>query len=282
MPYQATVLKIMIASPSDVSIERGIIRETLYEWNAVNSDMRKIVLLPVAWETHSSPEMGEPPQKIINKRLLKDCDLLVGVFWTRVGTATGDYASGTVEEIEEHVKSGKPTMIYFSSVPVHPDSIDQEQYSKLLAFKDSCKSRGLYEIYFDLSDFRSKFNRQLQILLNANHFIKLSGEVSIPELSTKIIVPNMPNLSHEAQILLKEASQDKSGIIMRLEYIGGFTVQSNDKDFVGGDNNPRTHAIWEGAIEELEKFGLIKDKGYKREVFAITKTGFDLAELITL
>jgi hypothetical protein len=66
MPYQATVLKIMIASPSDVSIERGIIREALYEWNAVNSDMRKIVLLPVAWETHSSPEMGEPPQKIIN------------------------------------------------------------------------------------------------------------------------------------------------------------------------------------------------------------------------
>jgi hypothetical protein len=187
-----------------------------------------------------------------------------------------------VEEIEEHVKSGKSTMIYFSSAPVHPDSIDQEQYSKLLDFKESCKSRGLYETYSDLSDFRSKFNRQLQILLNSNSFIKLSGEVSIPELSNKIIVPNMPNLSHEAQILLKEASQDKSGIIMRLEYFGGFTVQSNDKDLVGGDNNPRTQAIWEGAIEELEKLGLIKDKGYKREVFAITKKGFDLAELITL
>jgi len=95
MSYKATVFKVMIASPSDVASERNLIREILHEWNVINSDMRKIVLLPIAWETHSSPEMGDRPQAIINKQL-KDCDLLVGVFWARIGTATGEYPSGTV------------------------------------------------------------------------------------------------------------------------------------------------------------------------------------------
>jgi hypothetical protein len=103
MPYNANVFKVMIASQGDVAGERTVIREVLAEWNVIHSDTRKVVLLPIGWETHTSPEMGERPQAIINKQILKDCDLLVGVFWTRIGTATGDYASGTVEEIEKHI-----------------------------------------------------------------------------------------------------------------------------------------------------------------------------------
>ncbi len=76
----------MIASPSDVSAERGLIREVLAEWNAVHSEMRGLVLLPIGWETHSTPEMGDRPQSIINKQILKDCDLLVGVFCGEQGS----------------------------------------------------------------------------------------------------------------------------------------------------------------------------------------------------
>ncbi len=284
MSFNATVFKIMIASPEDILSERVLIREVLYEWNAVNSDLRKIVLFPVAWETHSSPEMGDRPQAIINKRLLKDCDLLVGVFWTRIGTATGEYASGTVEEIEEHIRAGKPVMLYFSTAPVLPDSIDQDQYSELKKFKDSCKSRGLYETYSDINEFRIKFYRQLQLKLNSNpEFIKVSGP---PFVSESIIdggtIPNIPKLSREAQVLLKEASKDQGGDIMRLQFLGGhFLVQSNGKNFIS-ENTPREHAIWEGAIEELEKKGLIKDRGQKRELFGITREGFEIAELIKL
>ena len=135
MSYKSTVFKVMIASPSDVCAERTIIREVLAEWNAVHSEMRQVVLLPVGWETHSSPEMGDRPQAIINKQILKNCDLLVGVFWTRIGTATEDYPSGTVEEIEEHIKAGKPVMLYFSSAPVLPDSVEADQYAELKRFK---------------------------------------------------------------------------------------------------------------------------------------------------
>ena len=61
--------------------------------------------------------------------------------------------SGTVEEIEEHIATGKPAMIYFSSAPVHPDSINPEQYAAVQTFKQSLRQRGLYDEYESLSDF---------------------------------------------------------------------------------------------------------------------------------
>jgi len=137
MSYDAKAFNVMIASPSDVPSERNIVREVVYEWNAVHSQLRRIVLLPVGWETHSSPEMGSRAQAILNEQILNKCDLLVGIFWTRIGTETGEYISGTVEEIEKHVASGKPAMLYFYGQPVEEGSVDKEQYSKLKEFRES-------------------------------------------------------------------------------------------------------------------------------------------------
>jgi hypothetical protein len=281
MPYNAAVIKVMIASPSDVYSERNVIREVLYEWNAINSDTRRVVLLPVAWETHSVPEMGDRPQAIINRKLLSDCDLLVGVFWTRIGTPTGEYESGTAEEIHEHIKAGKPAMLYFSSMPVLPDSVDSAQFSKLKDFKDWCQTNGLYETYSNINEFRTKFNRQLQLKLNKEYFIKISQSSSKDGIILESSLPNIPDMTREAQILLKEASLAQDGIIFQLHFLGGFEVQSNGKSF-GDSTNSRDQAIWEGAIDELEKLGLIKDKGYKRELFGITRKGYEIAEILSL
>ena len=132
----------MIASPGDVAEERDVIRTVIHDWNDVNASISRLMLAAVGWETHSSPELGARPQELINSRLLKDCDLLVGVFWTRLGTPTGKSPSGTVEEIEEHVAAGKPAMIYFSSRPVAPESIDADQYAQVKAIKEKWKSQG--------------------------------------------------------------------------------------------------------------------------------------------
>mgnify|MGYP000857572955 FL=1 len=159
MSFYVKVFKVMIASPTDVHKERDIIREVLAKWNAVNSEPRGIVLLPVGWETHSTPEMGDHPHKILNKQILKDCDLLVGVFWTRIGTSTGDYPSGTVEEIEEHYKTGKPVMIYFSSAQVKPDEIDSKQYDELKMFKKTIEKRGFFKEYKNVDNFKEIFDK---------------------------------------------------------------------------------------------------------------------------
>ncbi|MDH0825785.1 DUF4062 domain-containing protein [Acinetobacter johnsonii] len=96
MAYQATILNVMIASPNDVSEERQLVRDAIYEWNAIHSKQFGVMLNPVGWETHVAPEMGGRPQEIINKRILEDSDILLGIFWTRLGTETGEYVSGTV------------------------------------------------------------------------------------------------------------------------------------------------------------------------------------------
>src|SRR5260370_34110072 len=144
MSYRAKVIQIMIASPSDVGAERQVIRNVIQEWNYAHSEDKSVVLMPVGWESHSAPAMGERPQAIINKQVLANCDLLIAVFWTRLGTPTGKAGSGTVEEIEEHLKARKPAMIYFSMAPALPENVDQKQYLALQKFKRQLHARGLY------------------------------------------------------------------------------------------------------------------------------------------
>jgi hypothetical protein len=279
MSYNAKVFNIMIASPGDVKSERAIVRDVVYEWNAVHSNTRNIVLLPVGWETHSYPEVGAAPQEIINGQILDKCDLLVGVFWTRIGTPTTEFASGTVEEIEEHVSNAKPAMLYFSSQPVSLDSIDEEQYSELKKFRDLCKSRSLYENFDSSAGFKEKFYRQLQIMLNENSYFHVGDSKPVTEiLETRV---KIPSISSEAKILLKEASIDRSGTISLLRHLGGVALYCNNKNFIES-NSRREVAKWEATINELVHEKLVEARGQKQESFVITNLGYQIAEMIQI
>jgi hypothetical protein len=137
MSFNSRTFKILIASPSDLSDERKIAREAIHEWNDLYSEAEGVNLLPVLWETHVMPEAGDRPQGIINRQFADNCDLLIGLFWTRLGTSTGMAASGTVEEIERSIASGKPAMLYFSDRPVSPSKLDTEQMNRLKDFKST-------------------------------------------------------------------------------------------------------------------------------------------------
>lgn len=83
---QASILRVLIASPSDVDEEREAIRRVMEQWNAQYSSTLGAVLLPVDWRTHATLEMGERPQGILNRQLVETSDIVVAVFWTRLGT----------------------------------------------------------------------------------------------------------------------------------------------------------------------------------------------------
>ncbi len=189
MGFQANVLKVMIASPGDVAIERGIITEALYRWNDANAVTRQLILQPVKWETHSSPQMGTHPQSILNEHLLLDADIVVGIFGSRIGTATADFVSGSVEEIKRHVAAGKLAMLYFSHVPpVDPNSIDPKQWAALQAFKEECRAGGLFAEYSSHEQLRREFAQHLTIELNRPKYRWLTkpeaaAESKEPELS---------------------------------------------------------------------------------------------------
>ncbi|MFH4621426.1 DUF4062 domain-containing protein [Vibrio furnissii] len=205
--------------------------------------------------------------------------MLVGVFWTRIGTPTTKYASGTVEEIEEHIKTDKPAMLYFSSQPVVVDTVEQEQYTQLKAFKESCHSRSLYESYDSHSSFKDKFYRQLQLKLNQHPLFQTTS------ISTPVdVVPSktpLPPLSDESRILLKEVSQDRNGTVMHLRHLGGTNIQTNSKNFIES-NERREVARWEAAIDELVSKDLLVERGNKGEILEITNLGYQVADMIEL
>ena len=184
MAYDGRVYRILIASPLDVEEEREIAVRVIQEWNDLNSYSRKVILLPLRWETHTAPEYGTRPQEVINRAIVDHCDLLVGIFWTRIGTPTGDAESGTLEEIDRAGKAGKPIMLYFSKVGIDPDRIDLDQVRRLKDFKESTYPNSLTESYKSMIDFRDKFSKQLELKIRE---LQKADDTDLPPLSLSFL-----------------------------------------------------------------------------------------------
>jgi hypothetical protein len=144
MTYQATVVRVLIASPGDTVNERRVVREVIEDWNSLNGELG-VLLQPMMWERDATPELGDRPQGIINHQLVDKADMAVGIFWTRLGTPTDEADSGTVEEIERLAAAGKPVLLYFSRKPVVLDSVDPEQYELLRQAKERFMAEGLVD-----------------------------------------------------------------------------------------------------------------------------------------
>lgn len=180
MPQNAVVYRVLIASPSDCIEERRIIPEVIHYWNAIHSLETGAILQPVMWETHARPELGERPQAIINRQLVDKCDILIGAFWTKLGTPTGMAPSGTAEEIERSRAAKKQVLLYFSSKPVTPDSYDPDQYKALKEYRTALQQQGLYSEYESSSEFRQLLYRHLAGAVSELHRIQIHGDSPRP------------------------------------------------------------------------------------------------------
>lgn len=169
MSYNAKVYKVFIASPDDVQQEREIVWSTIMRWNAINAESKKIILLPVGWKTHASPEMGISAQEYINEEILDKCDILIGIFWTKLGSPTQIAPSGTVEEIYRHLSERKLAMLYFSTKEI-PNNADLEQLIKVRKFKDEVKNKSLYGEFIDKRDLEYKLYTHLEIKISEGKF----------------------------------------------------------------------------------------------------------------
>jgi hypothetical protein len=281
--YKATVIEVFIASPSDIIQERNCFKEIIEEWNIIHSRSRNAILKFIGWENDVYSLLnGQEPQAVINNQILKDSDLLVGIFWTRIGTPTKDYDSGTIEEIQKHMKQGKPVMLFFLYFSVVPSSINNEQYEKLLQFKEWCKRNGVINSFNSTDDFIKQFRNQLGIIMNNDKYIlELIGKENFSELSSVSYRENTIPLSDNALQLLKEISLDRGGQLTAIMTLGGYYVQTNGKSFGTGRYDAREVAQINGAIEELEKYDLIRATNPKRELFNITANGYNIIDNIS-
>ncbi|WP_336627507.1 MULTISPECIES: DUF4062 domain-containing protein [unclassified Microbacterium] len=142
MPYVATVLRVMIASPSDVPEARDAVEKAVHGWNDANARTKGVILQPWRWETSAVPVMGAHPQKLINAQGVDDSDIVFALFGGRLGSPTPDAISGTVEEVDRAVELGRPVHMYFSTAPL-PHDVDTSQLDAVRAFKKGMQDRGL-------------------------------------------------------------------------------------------------------------------------------------------
>ena len=109
--------------------------------------------------------------------------MALGVFWTRFGTPTENYGSGTEEEIERMLAMGKQVFLYFLDKPVCPSQINQEQYKKIQTFMNKHKNEGIFFSVPDEKTLANKFRENLELyfdsIIRGAEFKKNSGKKEI-------------------------------------------------------------------------------------------------------
>lgn len=88
-------------------------------------------------------------------------------------------------------------------------------------------------------------------------------------------------LTKDAEALLIEGVNDPSGRITVIKVMAGTFISANKTSFAHPDGGPRVEAKWIGALEELEYHGFVKAASYKRQVFTVTREGYDYVDSIT-
>jgi hypothetical protein len=165
MPRSSIVYEVLIASPSDVHAEREVLAEVIEDWNSTHSRDRGASLKALRWELDSVPGSGARPQENLNRQLVENADILIGVFWTRLGTPTGQAVSGTAEEIDHFRSAGKPVLLYFSEADIPHDS-DLEQFRRLKEYRKTLEVDTLYQTFNDVEKLRRRVTRDLARTVN--------------------------------------------------------------------------------------------------------------------
>lgn len=189
---QVEQLKIFLASPSDVSVERRYVEDVVAEINRTVGKAMGIVLVVVS-SRNAIPGHGKDGQTVINKQIarMKDYVLFVGIMWNRIGTPTARAKSGTVEEYNRAVRAfnfhGNPEIwFYFRDTSAHPVSQDLlNQRKAVSAFRKRVQRKSFSPSYKNSADFRNKFREHLTIWLHKRKKTRSNSTEKKPENKTQ-------------------------------------------------------------------------------------------------
>jgi hypothetical protein len=161
-----------VASPSDTQEERERLEAVVDELNRGVAAERDLILELLRWETHVRPGIGEDSQAVINAQIPPP-DIVVAIFWKRLGTATPRGGSGTAEEILAVLDAwatgeNVELLTYFNQQRYLPTADDLDQLGRLLAFREDLQNRGvLVSTYAGPSDFEAKVREHLSAAVRA-------------------------------------------------------------------------------------------------------------------
>jgi len=135
--------RLLVSAPGDVPVDDvDCVFGAVNRWNVIYGEQLGAVVVPTHWKLHSTAEHGDRPQSALNTQLVETADILVALFWHRLGSATGEAESGTVEEIETAHANGSYVGI-LRCTRAYPQTVDPEQLQRLQAFYGDLESRSL-------------------------------------------------------------------------------------------------------------------------------------------
>lgn len=173
---QRIVVRVFLASPSDVSEERLIVEKTVAELNSSIAPKVGMLIELIRWED-MTPEAGRPQQIILDQADIESCDVFIGVLWNRFGSPTGKADSGTLEEFNlaysTWANHGAPRiMFYFCQRPSNfQKSEELDQKAKVISFRGSLSKIAMFAEYDSSGDFESRVRQDL-----TKHLLDLSME----------------------------------------------------------------------------------------------------------
>lgn len=171
--------RVVVVSPSDVHQYRDALEQVIGELNRTDFLRQGIVATTWRWELDAVPALSlSGPQDIIDRQMqIEDCDLVVAIMWTRIGTVGPDGLTGTEHEVDRALaawgETGRPNVaMYFCTAEFYPPGSEAAaQFTKVLAFKERVSAAHLTVEVKNVNDFerkvRSHLSRQAVEVLDA-------------------------------------------------------------------------------------------------------------------
>lgn len=142
MPKTLTRYTVLLSAPGDAAHECEIADEELQKITRTHSGETGIEFYPTDWRRDSRADSGDEPQKLLNKQIVEDADIILAIFKERFGTPTSQYGSGTEEEIMLGLEMGKTVLVYFWEPENGFVPRDSAQFAKIAELSEYCGILG--------------------------------------------------------------------------------------------------------------------------------------------
>lgn len=162
----------MLSCPSDIPTQMiSAVRDAINDFNDLYGDSLSVFLSFKNWSLDAYPQSGGTPQDLINSQLLEPSNLLLAIFWTRLGTETRDYDSGTVEEIERSLDNNRQVFLYICKADVPRDMLGASDTKAVDDYvHTNYGKRAIFGEFKDADELRKKVREHL-----LKHFLHLES-----------------------------------------------------------------------------------------------------------
>ena len=249
MPTPRTI-RVFIASPGDLAVERRAFKDVLEELNAGFADGAGVEFEPLAWE-ETLAVMTRRSQGLINQEIDR-CDVFVLAMHRRWGQEAPDakpYSSYTEEEFHRALdlwhRTGSPTIfVFFKDIDSGQMADPGKQLQQVLDFRRQLEAQRqlIYRSFADVEGFKEVLQRHLKA------YVK--GELPKADAALeKVILPQ-----HAIEEVQKERAEKEQALAKaKREHNAAEAAIARAEAFALEFAERASKAALEGRVEEARQ-----------------------------